>query len=193
MKVPSSLSWPIFPPVQSSGVHFESGIDFTIPTGTSIPAGGFFLIAAFENGTALDNSGEMITLLAADDSIIESFRYDDDAPWPEFSDGLGASLTRILPPGSPDDPASWRSSVSHGGSAGTTDTVRFAGDPDADSDLDGINALLEHAYGTATLHFSSTEELGEQRFWRARHSARALRGEKLRAFLGLEGAGQGEY
>ncbi|MDA7930878.1 hypothetical protein N9B34_01395 [Akkermansiaceae bacterium] len=165
MKVPSSLSWPIFPPVRSSGVHFESGIDFTIPTGTSIPAGGFFLIAAFENGTALDNSGEMITLLAADDSIIESFRYDDDAPWPEFSDGLGASLTRILSPGS----------------------------PDADSDLDGINALLEHAYGTATLHFSSTEELGEQRFWRARHSALALRGEKLRAFLGLEGAGQGEY
>ncbi len=136
-------------PVDLSGVHFESGIDFTIPTGTIIPSGGFFLITDFENNTALDNSGELITLLAADGSIIESFRYDDNAPWPESPDGLGSSLTRILPPGAPDDPASWRASVGPGGSAGSTDAVPFTGAPDADVDLDGISALLEHAYGTS--------------------------------------------
>jgi len=136
-------------PVDLSGVHFNNGIDFTIPTGTSIPASGFFLITEFENGTALDNSGELITLLAADDSIIESFRYDDEAPWPGSSDGTGPSLTRILPPGPPDDPASWRSSVGPGGSAGTTDAVPFTGDPDADRDLDGLSALIEHGFGTS--------------------------------------------
>ncbi len=136
-------------PVDLSGVHFGNGIDFTIPTGTSLPAGGFFLITDFENGTALANGGELITLLAADGSIIESFRYRDDSPWPKSPDGFGASLTRILPPGPPSDPASWRSSVATGGSPSAEDSVPFTGDPEADLDLDGITALLEHAYGTS--------------------------------------------
>lgn len=136
-------------PVDLSGVHFDSGIDFTIPTGTSIPAGGFFLITDFENGTALANDGEVITLLSADGSMIESFRYRDGAPWPGSPDGAGPSLTRILPPGPPDNPASWRPSVAPGGSPSIKDSVPFVGDPAADLDRDGLSALLEHAYGTS--------------------------------------------
>ncbi|YCM46396.1 lamin tail domain-containing protein [Verrucomicrobiaceae bacterium 227] len=136
-------------PVDLSGVHFGDGIDVTIPTGTSIPAGEFFLITNFENGTALSNSGETLTLLAADGSIIESFRYNDKAPWPTSPDGFGPSLTRILPPGPPSTPESWRPSVSPGGSPAVGDSRSFTGDPNADLDRDDLNALLEYAYGTS--------------------------------------------
>lgn len=146
-------------PVDLSGVHFGSGIDFTVPTGTSLPAGGFFLITEFENDTALANGGESITLLAADGSEIESFEYSDDAPWPKSPDGLGPSLTRILPPGPAEDPASWRSSVSDGGSPSAGDSVPFTGGPDADLDRDGLTALLEHAFGTSDMAYDVGEDL----------------------------------
>ena len=137
-------------PVDMSGIHFGSGVDFTVPVGTTVPAGGFFLITDFENGTALANGGETLTLLAADGSLIESFRYDDEAPWPESPDGGGPSLTRILPPQTADDPASWRPSVASGGSPGTRDSMDFAGgEPGADDDRDGLTALIEHAHGTS--------------------------------------------
>lgn len=147
-------------PVDLSGVHFGSGIDFTVPTGTRIPAGGFYLIEDFENGTALANGGENITLLAADGSVIESFRYRDDSPWPKSPDGFGASLTRILPPGPAEDPASWRASVSDGGSPSEDDSVLFVGDPGADLDGDGLSAFLEHAYGTS----DAVSNIGEDLF-----------------------------
>jgi len=91
----------------------------------------------------------LITLLAADGTIIESFRYDDKAPWPENPDGSGPSLTRILPPFPPSDPASWRPSVKPGGSPSTDDSQKFTGDPNADLDRDGLSALLEYAHGTS--------------------------------------------
>jgi hypothetical protein len=138
-------------PVDFSGVRFGAGIDYQVPTGTVVPAGGFLLIGELEfgNGTALDNDGETIELLAADGSMIESFRYDDDAPWPESPDGLGPSLTRILRPNDPADPGSWRPSVSDGGSPDASDASEFVGDPDSDGDGDGLVALLEHAFGTS--------------------------------------------
>ena len=103
----------------------------------------------FENGTALDNNGETITLLAADDSVIESFRYEDGTPWPITPDGLGTSLTRILPPSDPSNPTSWRASAAAGGSPGMSDAVTFSGDPAADDDMDGLIALLEYATGSS--------------------------------------------
>ena len=144
--------------VDLSGVHFGSGIEFTVPTGTTIPAGGFLLITDFENDTALANGGEQITLLAADGSIIESFEYQDDVPWPVSPDGSGPSLTRILPPSPPADPTSWRASFASGGSPSAHDATLFTGDPSSDSDGDGINALLEHAHGTSdTIRNSSID------------------------------------
>ena len=47
------------------------------------------------------------------------------------------------------DPASWRSSVAHGGSPGGSDTASFTGDPAADDDHDGICAYREFAQGTS--------------------------------------------
>ena len=135
--------------INLSQVHFSSGIEFTIPIGTSIPPGGFYLITDFGNDTSLANNGEVITLLAADGSTIESFRYDDDAPWPEGPDGSGPSLTRILPAGAPGNPESWRPSLSDGGSPNAEDSIPFSANPTSDNDGDEINALLEHAFGSS--------------------------------------------
>ena len=101
------------------------------------------------NAVEIDNNGETITLRAADGSLIETFRYEDDGQWPESPDGLGPSLTRILPPRAAQSPHSWRPSVAAGGSPGTSDAISFSGDPDADNDNDRISALLEHAHGTS--------------------------------------------
>ena len=154
-------------PVDFSQVSFSAGLGFTFPVGTTVPPGGFVLVvhdqAAFEahygpglpvagefaNDTSLDNGGETLTVLAADGSVIESFRYNDRCSWPRSPDGDGPSLTRILPAGDPALPFSWRPSVADGGSPGTSDAIAFSGDPGADDDGDDLNALLEHAFGTS--------------------------------------------
>ncbi len=98
----------------------------------------------------LSNSGENITLLAADGSTIRDFRYNDKLPWPTSADGEGFTLVLAAPHGNPDHQlaSSWRSSVEPGGSPTTSDAIPFPGDPNADLDSDGISALLEYALGT---------------------------------------------
>lgn len=146
--------------VDLSGVRFDNGIEVTIPVGTSIPAGGLFLITDFENETALANDGERITLLAADGSVIESFRYNDKAPWPTSPDGLGSSLTRVLPANDPSDPLSWRSSIEAGGTPNSVNSFEFAArDPESDTDQDGISGLLEFVFGSSDLNPNNLADL----------------------------------
>ena len=142
------------------------GVEFTFPQGTLIAPGERLLVV--ENGAAfaarypgvsfagtfsggLSNSGETITLVDAEGTIIDSFRYDDSSPWPESADGGGFSLVR-LDPLSDLDPTlatSWSASRSIGGSPGADDSLRFEGDPFADADGDGYVALLEYAAGSS--------------------------------------------
>jgi hypothetical protein len=105
-------------------------------------------------GTSLDNGGEEIAIIAQDDSSdIQRFTYDDATPWPEDADGSGASLVLINPESSPDHslPSNWRSSTTAGGNPGTSDASTFSGDPRADDDGDGFDALLEYALGSDDL------------------------------------------
>lgn len=146
-----------------SNVRFTKGIDFdfsgilgageTLIVVNNIAAfsmryGGLPVAGAWTG--KLDNGGEQIKLSFGAGEAISDFLYDDIAPWPTSPDGSGASLTRILtsPANDPNSPASWRPSVAVGGSPGATDVVLFTGDPGADTDGDGIPALLEHAFGT---------------------------------------------
>lgn len=98
----------------------------------------------------LSNTGENITLLAADGSTIRDFRYNDKLPWPTSPDGDGFTLVLIAPEENPDHnlAASWRPSTTLGGNPTTSDAITFAGTPDADLDMDGLNALVEYAIGT---------------------------------------------
>ena len=67
--------------------------------------------------------------LTAQGVPVDSLSWMDGAPWPEAADGRGYSLTRIttVPPESVSQPEAWRSSVTIGGSPGSSDAVAFSG------------------------------------------------------------------
>ncbi|MES2476368.1 MAG: lamin tail domain-containing protein [Verrucomicrobiota bacterium] len=156
-----------------SGLAFTEGIAFTFPNETRLAPGARILViksaagfaAEFGSGHAvagvftgsLENSGETITLRRADNTLVRSFAYSDDAPWPVIADGGGYSLVLVAPHSNPDhsDPMSWRSSVIVGGSPGGSDALSYAnwksihGNPadGDDADGDGFTTRVEYALG----------------------------------------------
>ena len=113
---------------------------------------GFNGVIAGEFSGSLKNEGEQVTLHDALGAVIKDFTYSSQFPWPESTgDGRGYALVLIDPLSNPnhDDPLSWRSSVEIGGSPGGSDTLLFVGDPEADSDGDGLTALIEYAIGSS--------------------------------------------
>ena len=137
----STLSIPILAPEERIVLVGKSA-DFAIEY-PEIPIAGEFI-------GDLSNTGENITLLAADGSTIKDFRYNDKVPWPTSPDGTGFTLVLIAPDKNPDPQlsTSWRSSAARGGNPTTSDALFFTGDPTADLDSDGMTALLEYALGT---------------------------------------------
>ena len=107
--------------VDLTGVTLTEGpsLPLTLADGTTLDSGEFGLLvndvaaftAAYPNvdpalilGTfegGLSNSGEGITLLAADGSEIADFSYSDSDPFPIAADGAGASLELISPATTP--------------------------------------------------------------------------------------------
>ncbi|MDE0820174.1 MAG: lamin tail domain-containing protein, partial [Opitutales bacterium] len=116
----------------------------------------------------LSNSGETLRLIASDGTVVQSFSYDNSAGWPA---GAGNSIVLVDPESQPDpgDPSSWKASRDIGGSPGEEESssgsdvdtdglpddweiTHFGnlGQPhDGDFDKDGINNLLEFAFGSA--------------------------------------------
>jgi hypothetical protein len=153
-----------------SGVKFIRGITFdfdqndTRSTSTLAPGERIALVGKSANFSFeypgipiagefvgdLSNTGENITLLAADGSTIRNFRYNDKLPWPTSPDGKGFTLVLVAPDKNPDHQltTSWRPSTASRGNPTTSDALPFAGDPNADFDSDGMTALLEYALGT---------------------------------------------
>ncbi len=145
------------------------GITYTFPAGSVLGEGERIVIvkdqaafaAAYDTSgvniapgvftMSLSNSGEEIAVLAANSGAdIQRFTYLDSAPWPSSPDGDGFSLVLINPQSSPahSDAGNWRASFVLSGTPGGTDSELFTGDPSADLDGDGLNALLEYAFGT---------------------------------------------
>ncbi|RJP28454.1 MAG: lamin tail domain-containing protein [Candidatus Omnitrophota bacterium] len=124
--------------IDISGYTFVAGIFYTIPAGTTIPAGGYLLVVSDPthrkwstlrnlvwgpyNG-GLSNRGELILLRAPDGRTIEEFTYHESHPWPKGADGYGASLERISPDIASDDYHAWRASLSSGGTPGQRNSV----------------------------------------------------------------------
>ena len=73
-------------------------------------------------GGNLRNSGEQLTLLAADGSTIQQFNYDDSGSWPRRADGGASSLEVIDPQGDFASSRNWRNSSEFGGTPGTPGT-----------------------------------------------------------------------
>ncbi len=156
--------------ISIDGIKFTDGIELSVDSaaqvtmdpGESVVAvrsvdafsaawPGVRIIGGFEPGMSLSNAGETITLVDRSGMVIQSFSWGDSLPWPEDPDGGGPSLELIDPMSGPDpsDPRNWRASLTAGGSPGSIPSTGFTGDPTADADKDGLNALLEYALGTS--------------------------------------------
>ena len=100
---------------------------------------------------SLSNSGENITLLAANTNVIANFTYGTAEPWPVDADGPGYSLLLNNPGANPAyaNGASWRSSSLIGGSPGVINNSTFTGSTFGDTDNDGHSDFLEYALGTS--------------------------------------------
>jgi hypothetical protein len=116
---PLNIGWELVP------WCFTSGIEYTFPLNTTIPAGGYLIVAEnpaafkawygnpkvqvlgpFENGSKLSNDGERVTLSRPGDKEwlkdryyirVDSVEYTDTLPWPAAADGTGASLRHKNP------------------------------------------------------------------------------------------------
>lgn len=162
--------------VDMTDVRFNKGVDFDFPAGWAIPAGGYALVvknlAAFQSrygtglnaliagsygGDNLKNEGEEIKLSHGAGTTIRSFIYQSIAPWPTPPAGNGATLVLIAPATLPDHtvPANRRASLVAGGTPDTSDATTFTGTATADTDGDGLNALLE--YGLATSNTDASQ------------------------------------
>ena len=122
------------------------GVEFTFGVASLAPAERIVVVknqAAFtsrygsqvrvagEYSGQLANGGERLTLVAADDSSIQSFSYDDGAGWPETPDGLGASLQVIDYNGDYNQGSNWRGSAPQHGTPGRAEYMP------GDANLDG--------------------------------------------------------
>ncbi|MGI9241456.1 MAG: lamin tail domain-containing protein, partial [Verrucomicrobiales bacterium] len=116
-----------------SGFRFTGAIDFEFPPGTSIPAGGFLVLAESPAGAEaiyaidnvlgpyqgrLSNGGENIRLRNPAGAVLLEVPYKDVSPWPVAADGLGHSLVLAAPSLSESNPLAWSPSRMIHGSPG---------------------------------------------------------------------------
>ena len=112
-----------------AGVRFTAGVDYLFPTGSTLASGASLTLGPEDYAGNLSNSGERITIAAANGSTIESFSYNDSRLWPAAADGQGHSLTRIRPDLllNPSLPSSWRASQSEGGTPASLFSTSLVG------------------------------------------------------------------
>jgi len=122
-----------------SGWQFTAGIAFTLPSNTSIAAGGYLVIC--ENPTAfqakfggsalgpwigkLSNNGETLTLKNPLGITIDTVDYGIGFPWPLGSRGTGSSMELIDPSLDNDLGGSWRTSGQPAVCAGSGTVATF--------------------------------------------------------------------
>jgi hypothetical protein len=95
--------------VPLEGWSLVGEIDYVFPAGSKIPAGGYVVVAKSREALlgmpeyqldpalvygdytgSLDNGGGSVILRAPDQHVVDSIAYDDEGPWPEAADALGA-------------------------------------------------------------------------------------------------------
>jgi hypothetical protein len=120
-----------------SGIRLTEGINYKFPAETRLGPKGFVVLAsnskAFysrygflpydEFDGQLDNNGETILLISAENDTLCLIGYENSNGWPEAPDGSGRSLVPIdMNPGSDQNsPDLWRPSYLTGGSPGRDD------------------------------------------------------------------------
>ncbi len=142
-------------PADISGYQLTGSISYTFPNGTTLPGGGFVVIARspvdlqstygitgvlgpYTNNLPND-SGSVILMNQAGAVFLET-DYSDEAPWPIAADGAGHSLVLARPSYGENNPLAWAASDSIGGSPGKLEP------PLSSEPLQGvvINEFLAH-------------------------------------------------
>jgi hypothetical protein len=130
--------------VDLSGWTFSKGITLTLPAGSTIAAGGYFVVspdaaryastyrrtanAVYDPTTSLKNSGETVTLNNAAGATIDTVTYSDRDPWPTTTDGGGKSLELVDASLDNTDPLNWAASTATSGSTpGAANAARRTG------------------------------------------------------------------
>jgi hypothetical protein len=116
-----------------SGWSLRGGVDFSIPAGTILPAGGYLVIAADPGTLAaaglctnaigpfsgqLNNAGETLDLYDNAGRRMNTLSYRDGGDWPVPPDGSGCSLAK-LDAEEGNDPENWHWSTQIGGTPGS--------------------------------------------------------------------------
>ena len=111
--------------VDMSGWYLSDGVNFTFPTGTSLPAGGYAVVAqdpAAVQGKfgvsalgpwtgTLNNNGEKIVLRNAQGEMEDEVEYQLGFPWPTVGDTPGYSIELVNPAFDNNLGGNWRASV----------------------------------------------------------------------------------
>jgi hypothetical protein len=120
-------------PEDLSGYWFETGIDFTFPPRTILPAYGLIVVCAdseairarygIENAVGdfvgrLDSGGERIRLVNQSGVTVSTVRYRDQGQWPAAPDGTGHTLSLLDVHLDASEPESWTASSELGGTPG---------------------------------------------------------------------------
>lgn len=142
--------------VDMSGWGITTGADYTFPSGTSIPAGGYLIVSPnpsalqaatglsgvlgpWKTGSSLSNSGESITLCNASGTVIDKVTYADEGDWATRTrDSLGGwswvcaansaghSMERQNPKLTRNTGQNWATSSVVGGSPGAANAMLSA-------------------------------------------------------------------
>jgi hypothetical protein len=118
--------------VDLSGWSFSDGFDYIFPAGTSLPPGGYLVVAHDPTAIAsrygldpgellgpftarrLSNAGERVALSDGTGQLVDEVTYDDGSPWPGEPDGQGSSLELINPIFDNDQACAWSASSGQG-------------------------------------------------------------------------------
>ncbi len=121
--------------VELDNWRFTDGITYFFSNPTTLPAGGYLVVAADRAAFAilyptvtnlaagaysgqLNNGGEHVALADANSNVVFEVTYNNAAPWPLAAAGLGSSLILLDPYASPTNPANWGASAELNGSPG---------------------------------------------------------------------------
>ncbi|MCW5558561.1 MAG: lamin tail domain-containing protein, partial [Verrucomicrobiae bacterium] len=111
--------------VDLSGWQLSDGVTFAFPSGTSLEAGGYLVVAADAEflraqrpgvrilgnlGGRLSRSSDSLVLLDAAGNPADAVRYFDRSPWPSLPDGGGSTLELRDPRSNRRRPESWAAS-----------------------------------------------------------------------------------
>jgi hypothetical protein len=159
--------------IDLSNVRFTIGIEFSFPFGYLLAPGARVVIVrdmaaftaaypgvpagqiagVFANASSLNNSGERLQLLGANNVMIRDFTYGDASPWPTSPDGDGPSLVLMRPEKNPDHAiaGNWRGSVPLTGAPGVSDATTYAQWASAHNVADGIGTADDEGDGAVNL------------------------------------------